>query len=141
MSPESDQLSQDIREIKWHQEAIDSAMEHLIRGNKGPILAEIMSFFGTSKRRAEVYLAVDGEKTVSEIARQLGMKGPNVSTDVSLLKDYGLIQVKGVSGSGVVYKKHRIGKIVGLSKELERKFALRAPAGEKAEAAQEESAG
>ena len=46
MSPESDELSQDIKEIKWHQEAIDASMEMLIRANKKQILIEILGFFG-----------------------------------------------------------------------------------------------
>lgn len=125
MAPESDQLSQDIKEIKWHQEAIDSSMELLIRANKEPILAEILSFFGDSKRRAEVYLAVDGTKSVAEIADLLRMKQPNVSRELSILKDLGLIEVGPSTETTIVYKKRRIDRILGLSKELQRVFDLR----------------
>ncbi len=125
MSPESDELSQDIKEIKWHQEAIDASMEMLIRANKKEILAEILGFFGNSKRRAQVYLAVDGERGVAAIATLLAMKGPNVSAELTLLKEFGLIEVKSASGSAVVYKKRKIDRILGLSRELQRIFKLK----------------
>jgi len=117
----------------WHQEAIDNAMELLIRANKAAILSEALAFFGTSKRRAEVYLAADGNKTVSAIAESLRMKGPNVTRDLSLLKDFGLIEVNRMEGSSIVYKKRRIDRIIGLSSELRKKFELSAQRGESPE--------
>src|SRR5437867_1699066 len=125
MSPESDELSQDIKEIKWHQEAIDASMEMLIRANKKQILTEILGFFGNSKRRAQVYLAVDGERSVAAIAGLLTMKGPNVSSELTLLKDFGLIEVKSVSGPAIVYKKRKIDRILGVGRELEQIFRLK----------------
>ncbi len=125
MPPESDELSQDIKEIKWHQEAIDASMEMLIRANRKQILAEILEFFGTSKRRAQVYLAVDGEHSVNAIADLLQMKHQNVSRDLMQLKDFGLIEIKSVSGGTIVYRKRKIDRVVGLSRELERKFQLK----------------
>lgn len=141
MAAESDQLTQDIREIKWHQEAIDSSMELLIRANKGPILNEILSFFGDSKRRAEVYVTVDGEKNVSDIANQIQMKSQNVSTELTLLKDFGLIEIGKLTGPTIIYKKRRIDRILGLTRELRRKFELNVRAGEKAEPTAEEGTG
>jgi DNA-binding transcriptional ArsR family regulator len=141
MVPESDELSQDIREIKWHQEAIDSSMELLIRANKAPILAEILSFFGNSRRRAEVYLAVDGDLSVSDIATELQMKPPNVSTELTLLNDFGLIETGKLDGPTIIYKKRRIDRILGLTKELRKKFELQVSAGERAEPSAEEGTG
>src|SRR5438309_11533565 len=133
MAPESDQLSQDIREIKWHQEAIDGSMELLIRANKKSILGEILSFFGDARRRAEVYLAIDEQRTVSGIADLLHMKGSNVSRELSLLKDFGLIAIAKLTESSIVYTKRRIDRILSLSKELRQKFDLKVSMGEAAE--------
>ena len=37
-------------------------------------LSEVKKIFGTSVRRAQVYLAANGEKSVSDIATHLGMQ-------------------------------------------------------------------
>ena len=122
---ESDEVAKDIREIKWHQEAIDSSMELLIKANRDAILSEIMKFFGRSKRRAEVFLAVDGKRTVEDIAELLSMKGPNVSRELTKLKEEGMIEIKRITKEGYyVYKKRRVDKILGISQKLRRKFNI-----------------
>ncbi len=121
---ESKEVAQDIREIKWHQAAIDSSMELLIKANRESILPEIMMFFGKSKRRVEVFLAVDGTRTVDDIARLLKMKGPNVSRELTNLKQEGLIEIKRIKREGYVYKKRRVDRILGISQRLKREFGI-----------------
>lgn len=121
---ESEEVARDIREIKWHQEAIDSSMELLIKANREAILEEIMSFFGRSQRRAQVFLTVNGERTVSDIADKLDMKLPNVSTELTKLKEEGLVEIKKFTDKGYVYKKRRVDKILGISRKLRRKFNI-----------------
>ena len=119
-----DTVAKDIREIKWHQEAIDSSMELLIKANGVQILEEIMSFFQKSKRRAEVYLAVNGKRTVSDIVQFLEMKAPNVSRELSKLKDEGLVEIKEIPSSGYVYKKRKVDRILKISKKLRKSFEI-----------------
>ncbi len=122
---ESDQIAQDVREIKWHQEAIDSSMELLIKANSEKILEEIFKFFGRSKRKAEVFLAVDGQRTVEDITDFLGMQKPNVSRHLTSLKEEGLVEIKKVTRGGYyVYKRRRVDKILGLSKKLKVKLRI-----------------
>ncbi len=121
---ESKEVAQDIREIKWHQAAIDSSMELLIKANRESILPEIMMFFGKSKRRVEVFLAVDGKRTVDDIARLLRMKGPNVSRELANLKQEGLIEIKRIKREGYLYKKRRVDRILGISQRLKREFGI-----------------
>ena len=122
---ESNEVARDIREIKWHQEAIDSSMELLIKANREAILEEIMEFFGRSKRRAEVYLAINGKRTVSDIVDLLVMKSPNVSIELSKLKEEGLIEIKEITPDGTyIYRKRRVDKILGISKRLRKKFNI-----------------
>lgn len=121
----SDEIAKDIREIKWHQEAIDSSMELLLKANRDAILAEIMSFFGRSKRRAKVFLAVDGKKTVEDITKLLALQKPNVSAELTRLKNEGLIEIKRITSKGYyIYKKRRVDRILGISKKLKQKFEL-----------------
>ena len=122
---ESDEVAKDIREIKWHQEAIDSSMELLIKANRDAILAEIIKFFGRSKRRAQVFLAVNGERTVEDITELLNMQKPNVSTELTRLKEEGLIEIKRITSEGYyVYKKRRVDKILRISQKLRKKFDI-----------------
>ena len=122
---ESEEVARDIREIKWHQEAIDSSMELLIKANRDTILAEIMNFFGRSKRRAQVFLAVDGKRTVEDIVQLLDMKSPNVSRELTKLKKEGLVEIKRITREGYyVYKKRRVDRILGISRTLRKRFEI-----------------
>ncbi len=49
---------------------------------------------GRSQIRRKIYNFCDGELTVNEIAKKIGQKLPNVSTEITLLKDSGLITIK-----------------------------------------------
>ena len=121
----SDEIAKDIREIKWHQEAIDSSMELLLKANRDAILVEIMGFFGRSKRRAQVFLAVDGKRTVADLTKLLALQKPNVSADLTRLKNEGLIEIKKITSEGYyIYKKRRVDRILGVSKKLRQKFEL-----------------
>ena len=75
----------------------------------------VESVIGTSKRRAEVYLATDGKETATAIAKQLGMKRPNVSIEQNILLETGLIQPYAKLGKGYIYKKSSIYEIVSFA--------------------------
>lgn len=119
-----DTVAQDIREIKWHQEAIDSSMELLIKAHGEQIEKEIMEFFGRSKRRAEIYLECNGNSSVTAIANKLQMKLPNVSTELTKLKEEGLIKIKKMTDEGYIYQKSKVDKILRISKKLKEKFGI-----------------
>jgi len=122
---ESDQILKDIREIKWHQESIDGSMELLIKANRDAILPEIMKFFGRSRRRAEIFLAVNGKRAVREIAEILGMKESNVSRELAKLKREGLIEIKRITSEGYyIYCKGRVNRILRISQKLKEKFEV-----------------
>jgi DNA-binding transcriptional ArsR family regulator len=123
--PESDELAIDIKEIRWRQESMDGSMDLLLKANREAIIAEIGNFFGNSKRRAQVYLAVDGDRSVGEITQLLNMKMPNVSTDLSKCAEEGLIErIPVPSKGGFVWKKKRIDKVLHISEYLRKKFDL-----------------
>jgi len=120
-----DIILRDVREIKWHQESIDSSLRLLLKANKEEILNELMLIFGNSKRRAEVYLSIDGKMSVGDIADKLGIKIQNVSPHITKLKNEGLIEIKKLTeNSGYIYKKTEIEKIFKLSSVIKKKFGL-----------------
>lgn len=121
---ESEEVARDIREIKWHQEAIDSSMELLIKANREAILKEILAFFGNSRRRVQIYIAIDGTRTVEDITRFLDMKKPNVSAQLTRLGEEGLIEIKKITKAGRIYKKRRVDRILGIGRKLRKKFGI-----------------
>ncbi|MBU7036697.1 MAG: MarR family transcriptional regulator [Theionarchaea archaeon] len=122
---ESDEATRDIREIKWHLEAIDCSMELLTKANKDNILAEIMSFFGKSKRKAEVFLAVNEKRTVDDITELLQMKESNVSRELTSLKNEGLIELWKLTSEGHrIYRKRKVDRILGISRILKQEFGI-----------------
>lgn len=114
----NDPIEQDIREIKWHQEAIDSSMELLVKAHRKEIEPEIMNLL--KGRRAEVYLKCNGIRTVTTIANELNMKPPNVSRELTTLKNRGLIKIRDITDEGYIYEKTKIDKILQISKKLRR---------------------
>ncbi|MGV9103561.1 MAG: hypothetical protein ACOC3C_05560 [Candidatus Thorarchaeota archaeon] len=123
--PESEDVAKDIREIKWHQEAIDASLELLLRANREEILREIKKVFGRSRRRAQIYLVIDGSRSVSEMGDMLGVQSPNISPVLGEFKDAGLIEIKRIESDGsYIYRKRRVDRILGISKMVREKFNL-----------------
>ncbi len=122
--PETDELAIDIKHIRWRQESIDASMDLLLKANKVSIMAEFEAFFQNSQRKVQVYLSIDGNRTVEEIAKALGMKQPNVSSYITQCAKEGLIEkVPGING-GYVWKKTRIDQVLRISDSLKKKFNL-----------------
>ena len=47
----------------------------------------VKNVFGRSKRRVQVYLAANGQRSVQEIGELLRMKAPNVSSELKTLQN------------------------------------------------------
>jgi len=119
-----DVILRDVREIKWRQESIDRSLILLLKANKEEILDELLTVFTNSKRRAEVYLIIDGKLSVSEIAKKLDMKQPNVSRHITPLKNDALIEIKNLKNGEYIYKKTELEQIFKISRILRKKFGI-----------------
>ena len=117
-------MEKDVKEIKWRVEGVEKSMDLLVRANRKEIVADLLEFFGKSKDRVQVFLEIDGEKTVGEISQKLNMKDANVSKRTTELVDEGLIRVKKITKVGKVYEKAEKVKTLDLEKILRRKFHL-----------------
>ena len=120
--PESDELTKDVREIKWHQEEIDSSLELLLRVNKPELLKQVLDMFGKAETRARIYLSVDGKKNISEIATDVRILYNNVYPILNTLRDWSLVTAIGEKDKQLVFKKTKLERILALSKELRKKF-------------------
>lgn len=117
-------LEKDMREIKWRVDGIEKSVDLLVRANRKQIEDDLMKFFGRSRDRVKIFLKVDGEKTVSQIVKELRMKQPNVSRRITELKEEGLIKIKKITEKGVIYEKTEKVKILDLDRKLRRTFKI-----------------
>lgn len=127
---DSEDAAEDIRKIRWHQEAIDKNIELLTRAHRKEILEEIMNFFGNVHRkkkainRSRIFIAIDGKRTVSDLATYLSLPISYISQEITKLKGMSLIEVKKVSKKGIVYKKTRANSILRISAKLKKDFGI-----------------
>ena len=128
----NEDMAEDVKKIRWHQEAIDKNIELLTRAHKKEILDEIMEFFGIAPKkkkainRAKIFLAVDGKRTVSNLASYLNLPISYVSQEITKLKGMSLIEVKSGSKEGIVYKKTRANSVLRISVKLMKEFGITA---------------
>jgi predicted transcriptional regulator len=120
----SDVTGKDVREIKWKVEGIEKSVDLLVRANRGQIIEDIIGFFGKSRDRVNVFLNIDGEKTVDQITKDLEMKKPNVSKRITELQNEGLIGIKKITRKGFIYEKTEKVKILNLEKVLKKRFRI-----------------
>jgi len=84
----TDVLNRDVREIKHKVDGMDKSIDLLLRANRKSIQSDLLVFFGYSKDRIKVFLAIDGIKTVTQLVHALKpMKQPNVSKRITELFD------------------------------------------------------
>jgi DNA-binding transcriptional ArsR family regulator len=103
-------------------EAIDASLATMLRSNRQDFLESIAMVFGRSKRRAQVFQAIDGRKSIIEISEYLGMSSSAVSREATILKNTGLIQVKEIQGRQIIYKQSPINRILDVDGMLRRRF-------------------
>ena len=114
---ESPELHQKVDKILQRVESMDNFMPWLVRHQVPAIRQELMEFFKKKKRTAKVYLAIVGEKTISQLVADTSLAQPHVSAEVKTLTDCGLIDQFQV-GRNTICKKNKMDKLLGLSKEL-----------------------
>ena len=101
---------------------IEAILTLLLFEKEETLLKQALSAFGTSKKRAEVYLVLDGSLSATEIGNRMEMRRPNVSVEIRKLLDAGLIELTG--GIGSPYRRRRCFELIGLPTRVAGKFGL-----------------
>jgi DNA-binding transcriptional ArsR family regulator len=110
--------------IDHKTESMEDSLAWIVSANAPQLKDELIQAIGTSVRRVQVYLALDGKRNVRDLTKHLGMKQPNVSRDIAWLKGKRLIDVIEAGNGGTKYDKKFFDAIVGLSGALMKKFKL-----------------
>src|SRR5262249_10852128 len=86
--------------------------------------AEVRKIFKKSLRRAQVYLAANGQHGVEEIAAYLRMKRQNVGRELKFLAEEGLLEIFDTAGGRAICATKSLDKTVRISKYLCKEFSL-----------------
>jgi DNA-binding transcriptional ArsR family regulator len=101
-----DPTRKDIHEINRRIEETEKSVGLLLRASRSAVLSELMeNCFRKSIEKARVFLSIDGELSISQIADKLKIKPPNVSRHISDFLDNDLIRLKNTDGSKLIYEK------------------------------------
>ena len=118
------QILSRLANIEHKVDSIDQTNAFALRADEAKHLASVERVFRKSKRRAQIYLAANGSRSVEEIADHLGMKQQNVSRDLMALGSEGLLGLAESVGHRKIWSKKALDRTVRISKHLQNKFNL-----------------
>lgn len=125
--PSVDRDQQILRRLANIENKIDSLEQtnaFALRAEAHIHFKSVKEIFKRGFRRAQVYLSANGRRSVQEIASLLGMKDPNVSRELEVLKVEGLLEIIERDGGKILYGKKPIDKTIGISKFLMKEYGL-----------------
>ena len=112
------QIMNRLANIEHKVESIDETNAFVLRADADKHRESVRKIFRSGKRRAQVYLAANGTRTVLEIARHLGMKPPNVSLELRILKLEGFLEPVDVPGGRDRWAKKPIDRSLRITQYL-----------------------
>ena len=81
--------------------------------------AELRKVFGRGRKRADVFLALNRDRNITEVAAATGMKRQNVATELKRLHEAGLVMPLSTGGRGEVWIRHPLlDRIHGLTSKV-----------------------
>ena len=110
--------------ISHKVDSIDQTQAFALRADAERHFEQVRQIFGRSERRARVYLAANGRRTVGEIAAFLRINSPNVSVELKTLADEGLLEIILSAGGANYWGKKAIDRTLRITKFLRGEFSL-----------------
>jgi len=119
------QILSRLAHIEHKVDSIDETNAFALRAEADKHKETVKKIFRHGRRRAQVYLAADGTRGVVEIAQHLGMKTPNVSPQLRILKEEGLLELVDAPGRRDIWAKKAIDRTLRISKYLCEEYNLK----------------
>lgn len=113
-----------LAKIEHKVDSLEQTSAFALRADADKHFAEVKKIFGSSKRRAQVYLAADGALSVQEIAGHLGMQRQNVGPDLKHLAEEGLLELTDSDGNQDIWAKKPVDRTLRITKFLCEEFQL-----------------
>ncbi|MBD3191709.1 MAG: hypothetical protein GF308_13760 [Candidatus Heimdallarchaeota archaeon] len=128
---EMNKLDEEVSQLRTEIDTILAIQKHIIKANSSLLRSFILrEIFGIGKgvrikkSRIKIYLAINGELTVNEVADSLGMHLPNVSREITPLKEAGLIEIAQEETRGIIYSKTYLDSFLNLSGKIGEKSKM-----------------
>lgn len=118
------QILSRLAHLQHKVDSIEQTNAFALRADADKHLESIRQVFKSSKRKAQIYLAADGNRSVGDIAKYLGLKQQNVSRELSKLKDEGILEIGGSEGNTLYYTKTPLDRTIRISRFLADEFGL-----------------
>jgi DNA-binding transcriptional ArsR family regulator len=118
------QILSRLARIEHKVDSLEQTTAFALRAESDKHFSSVKEIFGKSKRKAQVYLAVDGEKGVQEIAEHLKMKRQNVGPELKSLAYEGLLEIIDMQGGKDIWGKKPLDRTLRITKFLEKEFNL-----------------
>jgi DNA-binding MarR family transcriptional regulator len=118
------QILNRLASIEHKVDSIEQTNAFALRAEAEKHFAEVKKIFGRSLRRAQVYLAADGVRSVQDIAQHLSMKRQNVGPDLKCLADEGLLEVVDSESNRDIWAKKPLDRTLRITKFLCEEFDL-----------------
>jgi DNA-binding transcriptional ArsR family regulator len=118
------QILRRLANIEHRVDSIDQTQAFALRADATRHFGSVSLVFGKRLRRAQVYLAANGERSVDSIAKLLNMKQPNVSRELTFLQNEGLLEISESDRGETYYCKKPIDRTIRISSYLQKEYSL-----------------
>jgi len=118
------QIFDRLAKIEHKVDSIEQTNAFALRAEADKHFAEVKKIFGRSLRRAQVYLAADGARSVQEIAQHLRMQRQNVGPDLKHLGEEGLLELVESHSNRDIWAKKPVDRTLRITPFLCKDFSL-----------------
>lgn len=118
------QILRRLSNIEHRVDSIDQTAAFALRADADRHIESLKAIFRNRIRLVQVYLAVNGERSVQNIAELLTMIPSNVSRELTSLQKEGLLEVSEKEGGETFYCKKPIDQTIRISIHLQKEYDL-----------------
>lgn len=120
-----DQLILDrLAKIEHKVDSIEQTSAFALRPDAAKYFDEVKKIFRYGLRRAQVYLAADGARSVQDIAQHLSMKRQNVGRDLKRLGAEGMLELVDSRGNRDIWAKKPLDRSLRIGPYLCEEYSL-----------------
>jgi DNA invertase Pin-like site-specific DNA recombinase len=118
------QILDRLAKIEHKVDSIEQTNAFALRAEADKHFAEVKKIFKRSCRRAQIYLAADGARSVQEIAKHLHIQRQNVGPDLKRLGDEGLLELVDSQSNRDIWAKKPVDRTLRITPFLCKEFGL-----------------
>ena len=122
---ESLDLFSEVRSLRARVDELGAMTETLVRAQSGDLISAMLERFSADSSLKAVFLAVDSERSQSEILASLSKKGlkgasaATVSRKLDVLEgEMHLIELVDRTAKGKIYRRANLDRILGISRRM-----------------------